>query len=74
MSRFEINLLAKYYNFIDYFIMKGLDKNQDKYHIIHLLDCIYYGNLNYSYQKEGFGIQQSFDFHTYIGYWKSNRI
>lgn len=54
--------------------MKGLDRHDDKYHVIHLLDSIYYGNINNSYQKDGFGIQQNFEFHTYIGYWKSNRI
>lgn len=43
-------------------------------HTIHLLDCIYMGQMNNSYQKDGFGIQQAFSFDTYIGYWKNNKI
>lgn len=45
-----------------------------KYHTMHLLDSIYVGWMNTSYQKDGFGIQQTFEFNTYIGQWKSNRI
>lgn len=29
---------------------------------IHQLDCIYYGEINKSYQREGFGILQSLNF------------
>lgn len=38
-----------------------------------MIDSIYLGQLNNSYQKDGFGIQQTFEFDTYIGYWKSNK-
>ncbi len=43
-------------------------------HTIHQLDSIYNGQLNNSYQKDGFGLQQTFNFDTYIGYWKNNKI
>lgn len=42
-------------------------------HIIHFIDSIYFGQLNNSYQKDGFGIQQTCNFDTYIGYWKNNK-
>jgi hypothetical protein len=38
-----------------------------------LIDSIYYGQLNSSYQRDGFGIQQTFSFDTYIGYWHNNK-
>jgi hypothetical protein len=38
------------------------------------LDCIYYGEINKSYQKEGFGILQTLNFETYVGFWKNNKV
>ena len=29
---------------------------------VHQLDCIYYGEINKSYQKEGFGVLQTLAF------------
>jgi hypothetical protein len=40
---------------------------------MHQLDCIYQGEVNQSYQREGFGIQQTIDFQTYFGWWKNNK-
>jgi hypothetical protein len=40
---------------------------------MHQLDCIYQGEVNQSYQREGFGIQQTIDFQTYLGWWKNNK-
>lgn len=40
---------------------------------IHQLDCIYYGEINKSYQREGFGILQTIDFEHYIGFWKNGK-
>lgn len=34
--------------------------HENRMHIIHLIDSIYLGQLNSSYQKDGFGIQQTF--------------
>lgn len=49
-------------------------KTQDnRLHTVHQLDSIYYGQLNSSYQKDSFGIQQTFEFDTYMGYWKNNK-
>lgn len=49
--------------------------NPDKHrlHTVHQLDSIYMGQMNSSYQKDGFGIQQTFDFNTYIGHWHNNK-
>jgi hypothetical protein len=41
---------------------------------IHQLDCIYYGEINKSYQKEGFGILQALSFEHYVGFWKNNKV
>ena len=38
--------------------MSKTNKNQ----VIHQIDSIYMGSLNISYQKDGFGIQQTIDF------------
>lgn len=40
---------------------------------MHQLDSIYYGKVNNSYQKDGFGILQTLDFDTYLGYWRNNK-
>lgn len=40
---------------------------------IHQLDCIYYGEINKSYQREGFGILQTIEFDTYFGFWKNGK-
>ena len=48
-------------------------KREDKVHVIHQIDSTYLGQLNTSYQKDGFGIQQTFNFDTYIGTWKCNK-
>lgn len=34
--------------------------HESKLHQIHQIDSIYLGQLNSSYQKDGFGIQQTF--------------
>ena len=40
---------------------------------IHQLDCVYHGEFNKSYQREGFGILQTLTFDTYAGFWKNNK-
>jgi hypothetical protein len=40
---------------------------------VHQLDSIYYGQLNNSYQKDGFGVLQTFEFDMYLGYWRNNK-
>ena len=46
---------------------------KDKINIIHLIDCIYLGHLNDSFQRNGFGIIQTFQFDTYVGYFRNNK-
>lgn len=41
---------------------------------MHLIDGIYEGFINASYQRDGFGILQTNDFQTYIGYFKYNKL
>jgi hypothetical protein len=41
---------------------KTTPKFQGKLVTIHQLDCIYFGEINRSYQKEGFGILQTIEF------------
>ena len=41
--------------------------------LIHELDCIYWGEINRSYQREGFGVLQTIDFDMYFGFWKNNK-
>ena len=48
-------------------------KQGQRVRTIHQLDCIYMAYLNSSYQKEGFDIQQTFKFDTYIGMWHNNK-
>jgi hypothetical protein len=40
---------------------------------IHQLDSTYYGEINKSYQKDGFGILQTLPFEMFFGFWKNNR-
>ena len=40
---------------------------------IHQLDCVYHGEINKSYQREGFGLLQTLYFDTYAGFWKNNK-
>jgi hypothetical protein len=39
----------------------------------HLIDGVYEGFVNASYQRDGFGIVQTDDFQTYMGYFKYNK-
>jgi hypothetical protein len=39
----------------------------------HLIDGIYEGLVNASYQRDGFGILQTDDFQTYVGHFKYNK-
>lgn len=39
----------------------------------HLIDGVYEGIVNASYQRDGFGILQTDDFQTYMGYFKYNK-
>lgn len=41
---------------------QGKTTEKRLFKIMHQLDCIYQGEVNQSYQREGFGIQQTFDF------------
>lgn len=41
---------------------------------MHLIDAIYQGMVNSSYQRDGFGILQTDQFDTYLGYFKYNRL
>lgn len=41
-------------------IIKNMKVHESKLHQIHQIDSIYLGQLNSSYQKDGFGIQQTF--------------
>ena len=44
-----------------------------KHHCIHQTDSIFYGSLDPSFRKDGFGILQTFNFETYVGHWKNNK-
>ena len=40
----------------------------------HLIDGVYEGFVNSSYQRDGFGMLQTEEFDTYIGFFKYNKI
>ena len=48
-------------------------RREDRVSVIHQVDSIYAGQLNSSYQKDGFGILQTFNFDTYLGFWRCNK-
>jgi hypothetical protein len=40
---------------------------------LYYIDSIYEGTVNPSHYREGFGIMQTINFHTYIGFFKNGR-
>ena len=40
----------------------------------HLIDGIYQGFVNSSYQRDGFGLIQTENYETYLGFFKYNKI
>lgn len=48
--------------------------NDFKLVLTHLIDGVYQGFVNSSYQRDGFGILQTDKFDTYIGFFRYNKI
>lgn len=40
----------------------------------HLIDAIYHGIVNSSYQRDGFGILMTDDYDTFLGYFRYNKL
>ena len=49
-----------------------MKRNDKQLYVSHFIDSVYLGQLNNSYQKNGFGIVQNFKFDTYFGTFRNN--